>query len=310
MDAQIVTRIKEFLKNNPQYKEYISGIVTNSNMIQMKNKQGKVANVTIDDLENNRLDLNEFDKEEAIYNYKTLSNGSKMRIVEAPLSLKPAVTEEIKDEEIEIMDFEPVPGIEKKYEKTLKDLKDAIDSKNINQLDSILMDNFRDSNTGLLNINNAVEKIINNCVNEAANCIRDNIVFKSDLSNYNIDGTIKEKNKVDGDVDKAEILKSSFKPVLVIIDAARLKGNVTYYNDDKKRELASQFQIRVEDKLRTITPPVQKDEKVKSEPQSDVKSFVLTPLTRKAAGFADIFILTIIILVYAAIIINLILKIR
>lgn len=331
-DVMLIKRLQKYISEHSEFKSYITGVGTDSNYIYIKNKQGKEARVTIDDLENGRLDLAEFDKEEVKYNYKTLPNGQQFRIVEAPLSLKQ--DEKTNEEDIEVMeddftaskrvdtsdqieeiedDFTAAPGIKK--EKNMKDLNDMILSKNIDGINIMLLDNFKDSTTGFIDIKGAVDTIMNNCVMQAADSIKDNVKFSDNLSDYNIKGkcTI-EPVKTDIALDKPEILKILFRPVHVILQAAKLKGDPTYGNDEKAKELLGQFKIKVDDRLRTITPintNVQTDDNKDSiqELEKEASKLVLSP-PRQAAGFADIFILTIIILVYAAIIINLIMKMR
>lgn len=307
MDAIVIKRIKDFLNSNPNYQNYISGVSAESNDIFIKNKQGKLCKVTIEDLENGRLNLDEFDKEEAIYDYKKLENGQTQRIIVAPKSLKNIE----KEDDLEVIedDFEPVLS----SEKTMKDLNDAIISKNIEKIDEILITEYKNPNTGLIDISSAIKTVNENCIKQAAECIKDNKNLSSDLSDYDLKGILKsEPDKSEQIIDSNSIKLTAFAPVNLMLKTAELK----HINIPSIEEFQKRFDTSIDDTYRLMTAVktspnqevIQKDDEPVIE-QSESQKLTYAP-KRNATGFADIFILTAIILVYAAIIINLILKMR
>lgn len=305
MDVSVISKLKSFIKSNPEYNKYITGVGTDTNEIYIKNEKGKLATVSIEDLENGRLDLIEFNKEDAVYNYKTLENGQKQRLVEAPLSLR----KEEKEEEIEVMDdFEPVKEITQNERKnyTLKDLYDAVVSKDIEEIDNILITEYRNPLNGTIDVEKAIDTITNNSVRRAADCIKERNEFSDKLENFDISGNLITLQENKTDLTKDEIEKKAFVPVKVILAASQIKG-VSKYDIN---EVENQFKVKIEDRLRTISPVIteQKEEVIE---KAKVPKLEYKPIKQIAnAGFADIFILTIIILVYAAIIINLIVKMK
>ncbi len=364
MDISVIKRLKEFRDNNPLYKDYITGVSEESNNIWVKNKLGKSAIVTIDDLEKGRLNIDLFNKEEVEYSKNNIPNAPKCVIdarnkqrIENYINNNPKIKDYItniesnnisiknelgkittvtiddlesgkfnidefisekietlnseEDEEIETIDFEPVASIKKEEKKeTLLDLYNAISTNDINKIDSILMSKFKNPDTGLLmSSKSIIDQVTNNSIIGAADCIKNNTKIPTEPSDFSIDGKIvSEINKSDEIVNKDKALKNYFVPVHIMLLAIQKKGDKTY--DGKLDELKNQFSIKVDDRLRTITPPIKDEENQSIEQLSDEKSLKYVPPISATAGFADIFILTIIILVYAAIIVNLILKMK
>ena len=307
MDVSAIEKLKAFMKSNPEYNKYLAGVGTDSNVIYVKNEKGKLATVSLEGLESGRLDLAEFNKEDAVYNYKTLPNGQKQRIVEEPLSLK----KEEPEEEIEVMDdFEPAKEIvEPKLERyTLKDLYNAVVVKDIDKIDDILITEYRNPVNGTIDMDKAIDTITNNSVKAAATYIKDEIDYPEKLENFDIKGNIIIKEDPKQNNNKEDIEKKAFMPVKVVLASSQLKGISKY----DIKDIENQFKVKVDDRIRTISPVIPEEKKEEIVPEKEnVPKLSYTPVKKiTTAGFADIFILTVIILVYAAIIINLILKMK
>ena len=110
-----------------------------------------------------------------------------------------------------------------------------------------------------------------------------------------------------------EIIRETFNRLLLPqTEIAIMKGYGSAYTPENIEAACNRFRVMVEDKLRA--KGYTKQEEIKKEEEKQ-KSYVPTlkpepMLPMKRAGFADALILTIIVLVYAAIIINLILKLK
>ena len=110
-----------------------------------------------------------------------------------------------------------------------------------------------------------------------------------------------------------EIIRETFNRLLLPqTEIAIMKGYGSAYTPENIEVACNRFKVMVEDKLRA--KGYTKQEEIKEEEKSYVptlKPEVMAPSVKvQNRGFADALILTIIVLVYAAIIINLILKLK
>ena len=111
-----------------------------------------------------------------------------------------------------------------------------------------------------------------------------------------------------------EIIRETFNRLLLPqTEIAIMKGYGSVYTPENIEVACNRFKVMVEDKLRA--KGYTKQEEIKEEKQKSyvptLKPEVMTPSVKvQNRGFADALILTIIVLVYAAIIINLILKLK
>lgn len=112
-----------------------------------------------------------------------------------------------------------------------------------------------------------------------------------------------------------EIIRETFNRLLLPqTEIAIMKGYGSAYTPENIEVACNRFKVMVEDKLRA--KGYNKQEEIKEEEKQKsyvptLKPEVMAPSVKvQNRGFADALILTIIVLVYAAIIINLILKLK
>ena len=110
-----------------------------------------------------------------------------------------------------------------------------------------------------------------------------------------------------------ELIDKSFENILVYVEVARLKNIV--YTDEQIQKAKNKYITSVKDRLNVLGLNKPADNGIKLEPDNKKEelplSKTLTPDTNiKKAGFADILILTVIVLIYAVIIINLVSKLQ
>ena len=222
----------------------------------------------------------------------------------------PANTVNMPTENVEVMDDSTVPV---KEITNLKEMSDAALNKDEASIDKALETFAIDEKTGSINMNKAIKIVTDNSIENIANSVRDNTVLADDLSKYNIKGNfIGEVVKSDKAPDVDSLIDSSFNNILVYVDVSKLKNIV--YTDEQVQKAKSKYATSVNDRLNVLGLNKQ-DNVIKLEPDNKKEeqplSMSLKPDTNiKKAGFADIFILTVIILIYAAIIINLISKLQ
>ena len=289
-------KIAEFIKKgtyNTSTQEFI-----------LSNDQGTKVVFKIEDLDNNSVDFsplfaNEME-EEKLEELTDISENN----MQPNNQVESDEVDEILDENIAY----------KSDVVTLSNLYEAIKSGDINKVDSLLAKFAVNPNTGLVDIDRAIGIATNNTLNEAVECVKNNTDFSSDLSNYDISGNlIVKQNQNTQDVVDTEICDKSFNNILLFVEAAKLKG--TIYDEDKKAKAKQIYTTMFNDKLKVLGL---KDTEVKDLEKSDdvpkkevTKELALRPtMDLKKAGFADIFILTMIVIVYAVIIANLIIKLK
>lgn len=195
---------------------------------------------------------------------------------------------------------------------TLYDLNSAVNEKNIKKVDELLSTFAINPNTGLVDIDKAIGTVTTNTLNEAVKCVQNNTDFSSDLSKYDLKGNyIGNQNTSDEIVDISTICDKSFENILVFTEVAKIKG--TIYDEEKKLKAKKIYATMLNDKINVLGLNGN-DTEIKEENnvvESKNRELALKPNTDlRKAGFADIFILTIIVIVYAIIIVNLIVKLK
>ena len=302
-ENNVIERLKNYCNNNPEMikNNMIKGINPSDSKIVVQ-INGETKNITIDELESNAW-LNT-----------------------QPAAPTPVVNEEkieqINDEEvIETME-EPIESIQEENTivqpttrpvQTLKDMMDLINVKDENSINKALETFALDEKTGTININKAIKIITDNSTNNVVNAVKNNAVLPADLSNYDIKG-----NVVSGvvpaqtNVDLQSLIDESFKNILVYVEAAKLKNIV--YNEEQIKNAKMKYATGVHDRINVLglnkeNQPTNNDV-VDSNPEKIPVKDLKPDNSIKKAGFADILILTIIVLVYAAIIINLVTKLK
>lgn len=294
----VIERLRKFVLANPEMSKsgYIKGLDPTGKVVVMEN--GIEKRITIDELEGNNL------------------NQSVSQTVSTPSPIVEPSSNQA-SEEIEVMDEEPsqtkqnVEVLSDNNEiNTLKDFQNAVLSKNEILVNKAL-ESFALDNTGKINMNKAIKIVTDNCTNNVINSIRDNVILPSDLSMYDITSKpIVTLQKAQQKENLPNLIDKSFNNILVYVEAARLKNVV--YNQTQIESAKKKYATGIQDKINVlglnktedaITPDNVKEEKAISlelQPDKNIKK----------AGFADILILTIIVLIYAAIIINLITKLK
>jgi hypothetical protein len=306
----VVEELRNYYTNpaNESVRKYIQGLNPNTNKVLLQNESGVKKEVSMDELKNNLFDFEKFE-------------------------LKDEMIEEEDDfEMIEELDepqekvSEPIEVIEEETNKpyTMQDLKNAVDAKDINNIDKILGTFAVNPNTGLVDIDRAIGIVTKNTINQTVKCINENQNFESDLSKYSVDGKLLNNENMLGSQNNEEKLNLGFNNILLLVEVAKQKG--TIYSAENIERARKIFTTQVKDGLniKSLEKPKEEPE-VKPEEDNVVnfeeaknelverKSYVptLKPDNNiKKAGFADVFILTVIVLVYAAIIINLIMKLK
>lgn len=274
---------------------------TSTGEIILTGETGNSIRFKVEELETGNIDFS------PLFNKKEENNN----MIEGIIMDEEKTISEVKEEEEveEILDEEP--EVQKQY--TMADLNNAIEEKNVAKLDEMLSTFAINPNTNLVDIGIAINKVTSNSLNEAIKCVEENTNFSSNLSDYDLEGKLINKQAVEGiPVNPSEICEKSFRNVKEYINAASVKG-INYYSqieESAKQKYTTLFndKINVKGLNRQVEPVVETLEEKEEEKQMVP---TLKPDTNlKKAGFADIFILTIIVMVYAAIIINLISKLK
>lgn len=299
-------KIVEFIKKgiyNPSTDEFI-----------LTNENGNKVIFKIDELSNNTVDFSPLFQSNEIKKEETNTNSNVINFYDYK---KDTHVDQLKDNNMddeieEILDENISANVSVP---TLYDLNNAIDEKNIKKVDSMLATFSINPNTGLVDIDKAIKTITTGTLNEAVKCVQDNTNFSTDLSHYDLKGnSIKKQDELAEPVSTSDICNKSFNNILVYAKAAKLKGIV--YDEDKQTKAKMTYSTLFNDRLNVLGLNTQNTEEkdnvieLNNQPAKS-KEFTLKPNTDlRKAGFADIFILTIIVIVYAVIIINLILKLK
>lgn len=146
-------------------------------------------------------------------------------------------------------------------------------------------------------------------MNEAISSIMDNRYLTTELYKYDITGKLIVKDEPSSETVNSDTnINNSFSNLLIYIEAAKLY-NINY--TDEQIQIAKKTYV---DSIKKNIP-VKEEPKVNetnSEELNNNKTLKLepTPQNVQKAGFIDVFILTVIVLVYAAIIVNLVIKLK
>ena len=283
----VIERLKIYCTNNPDVvgSNIIKGINSSDNKIVIE-FNGEVKNITIDELESN--------------SWKNPKQEEVLEVMEEPV------------EQLEVMTTQP-----EKQLTTIKDISDVISVKNEIELDKALQTFALDEKTGTISINKAIKIVTDNSTNNVVNCVKNNCLLPDDPTKYDIKGNllagaVQSNTKV----DLQTLIDTSFKNILVYVEAAKLKNII--YNDSQIMSAKNKYTIGIQDKLNVLGLNKKDDDSSSGNNSTanqdsssgvDVKD-IKPDNDIKKAGFADILILTIIVITYAAIIINLITKLK
>lgn len=268
----IKSRLINYYKNNEFIQKYIKGMNPSTNEIVLS-YNGLTKNITIDELEN-ILD------ETAIISY--LNPNMDLR------------EDKVEEKPISMVEPKVISGGQGR--ETLNDIKILAEIKSKAGLDNVLKEFAIDENTGLIDINKAIDIVENNTINEVVKSINDHYDFDLDLQNYDVTGKYIGLASSTGKTDDEKIV-SSFNNVKVYLDAANMYVDQAHFTDEDINRKMKEYI----DKVKAILHPV-KEEIVSVKPSE------VTNINYQKAGFADIFVLCLIVIVYAIIIVNLILK--
>lgn len=292
--ADITKRLQTYYSNlTPDKKNYIRGMSSETGKIVLQ-KDDKTAHVSIEDLETGKFNFDTF-------------------------GLNPVVEEkvEIMEEPVEQLAVEQQPVVQEdnsiNNKMTLNDIKTLVELNNKETLDKIIV-SFAKNEDGTPNISGAIVEVLNNSMNAAVTSIMENRPFSTELYKYDVTGKLIVPEDVSTQkVSKEEVIKNSFDNVLIYTDVANMYG--TAYTDSQKEIARSSYVANVDKLLaqKGYTEPVVQEQPV-PEPinvPEQTKQMVYAPVAdNKKAGFADVFILAIIVLVYTAIIVNLVMKLK
>ena len=271
----IKTRLVSYYNSNPFIQKYIKGLNQSTGEIVLS-YNGFTKNISISELEN-------INDETAVISF--LNNNTFLRDEpkeEPPISMaEPKVISSESDKE------------------TLNDIKILTEIKSKAGLDNLLKDFAVNESTGLIDINKAIDIVEKNTIDEVVKSIREHYDFDLDLQNYDkvgkFTGTVNFSNASDD-----EKIASSFNNVKVYLEAANMYIDQVHFTDEDINKKMKEYI----DKVKAVLNPV-KEEPKKVIPLAEDK---ITPTVSQNAGFADIFVLCLIVIVYAIIIVNLILK--
>ena len=193
---------------------------------------------------------------------------------------------------------------------SLNDIKILVELKNKDGLNNVLKKYAVNPSTGLIDINQAISTVTQNTMNEVIQSIKNNYEFDSNLSNYEIDGKY-IGNPIIATSSEDERIVQSFGNIKLFLDASKMYPEQVNYNDEQINNFMKTYIDKVKAELSGGAAPA-----VQSNPEPVVAGPVVNnnqpnevPVSA-SAGFADIFVLTVIVLVYAVIIVNLIIRLK
>ena len=275
MDIQ--NRVINYYNNNAFIQSYLKGIDTETGEIILSfNGEGK--RITIDNLETIKSieELNTY--------FNPVQNTDLNNVTVSPVTTSDnTVTNE-----------------------SLNDMKLLIELKNKEALDNLLKKFAINPSTGLIDINVALSKVTRNTMNEVEKSIKNGYDFSLNAMDYDIEGNFIGTPAM-ANISEDELISKSFNNVKVYIDAAKMYPDQVNYNDAQVNTFMQTYIRKVKEELHKNDAPVQAP--INQAPVAPQVVSEEIPAST-SAGFADIFVLTIIVLVYAVIIVNLVIKLK
>lgn len=296
----VKSRLVNYYKNNSFIQKYIKGLNASTNEIVLV-YDGKTKNVPIDTLE-------KLTDETSLINYINVTNAEVTPINAEVVEEKEEIIEEPSEEVLETEEPIKKPAIEvvEPSIETLNDIKILTELKNKSALDNILRKFAVNELTGLIDINKAIDIVENNTMNEVVEAIKNNYAFDQNPINYDIQGKLIGE-KIPDAIPADDKIVSSFNNVRVYLEAAKMYPEQVNYSEEMINKKLGDYIAKTKSlvynkpqsaEITPIVKPELKKELVNKPVVEDVKN----------AGFADIIVLSMIVIVYAIIIINLILK--
>lgn len=301
MDVQ--SRVVNYYKSNQFIQKYLMGIDSKTNEVVLK-YNGEKRRVSVDVLENLKSE------EELISNLegKVINNPS----FEAPVR-EPIVSTVAEEKLEEPSSPSPIPQEQamlteelSSNKETLNDIKILTELKNKTGLDNVLKRIAVNESTGLIDINTAISKVTRATMDEVKKAINGNYEFSTDLNSYDINGRLLTSPVLGSSTEDEKIMRS-FNNIKVLLDAAKMYPEQANYNEEQVNSFMKTYIDKVKEEVhgKEIIKPSVSVENNNVVPMQRPKAMT-KELSR--AGFADIFVLTVIVLIYAVIIVNLIMK--
>ena len=322
MDIQ--SKVVNYYKNNQFIQKYLKGMDPKTNEVVL-DYNGETRRINIDSLETIRSE-------------EELNNFFQGKVVAAPV--EPVVPEVPSMPEVPKMPEVPVtpevpsmPTLESATitpvakeqtmltdntdlkKETLNDIKLLTELKNKEGLDNVLKKFAVNPSTGLIDINSAISTITRNTMNEVEKAIKNNYDFNVDPSLYDIQGNY-FGDPISGLVKEDEQIAKSFNNIKIYLDASKMYPEQANYNEEQISNFMKTYISKVKEELhgsegtvpvaKPTAPSVPETPNIPTPPAAGIQDVQNTA----NAGFADIFVLTVIVLVYAAIIVNLVLKLK
>ena len=323
MDIQ--SRVVNFYKNNQFVQKYLKGIDPKTNEVVL-GFNNETRRVSIDVLETLK-------SEDSLIGYlqgRTVTpQVNEVPNIEVPtMPDRPAVTEPqvsvpapsvntnlsevsitpVAKEQTMLVDNSSITS----NKETLDDIKILIELKNKEGLDNVLKEFAVNPSTGLIDINKAISMVTRNTMDEVEKSIKNNYEFSSDMTSFDPQG-IFTGTPITGTSTDDEKIVSSFKNIKIFLDASKMYPEQANYNEEQISNFMKTYMQKVKDELGGATGSVP-SAPASAEPVNQVPTPQMQPTQEvpvsASAGFADIFVLTVIVLVYAVIIVNLILKLN
>ena len=271
---EIIKRLQQYCLNNPDLVKsgIIKGLDPSGKVVVQKD--GNLLYLSIDELESN-----------------SWRNSN-------------TTVEKEQEELVEVLDEQPQEFIIQ----NLNDMYNAILAKNENAINKALS-TFAVDQTGSININSAIKTMTDNSMNNVINSIKNNTILPSDFSMYDIKGNlIVSPNQLQGDQNLQNLIDTSFRNILIYVEAAKLRNVV--FSEEQISAAKTKYETNIKDKMNVLglnnSSQKQSAQVLELKPTNEISP----DKDIKKAGFADILILTIIVLIYAAIIINLVSKLK
>ena len=309
MDKQKQMQILNYFETHTFAESYIKGIM-NDGKIAINNVSNPVE---IDFLINNiktKEDLEMFIKNPSVFNEKkdseVINQNSETFQSEPQENVEQVVDNNIVENTNQDMSTseEIVQQNSDLSVPTLEDVKMfAEDLKDLNGLNNIIK-SFALNEAGSVDIDKALSTVMYNTMNEAVKCIDNKVAFDPDLKEYSVDGKY-NGNKLQSSSETNEIILKSFENLKIYIDASKLYGK-NYSVDQIKEEYAKRINTMLADKKRldNLNKPTEQKTEVKVEETPILQDNNISNEPQlKQAGFADVLVLSMIILVYAAIVV-------
>ena len=271
----VKSRLINYYKNNEFIQKYIKGMNPSTNKILLAYNNIE-KEISIEELEN-------INDETSVISF--LNND---------ISLN---EEQTNDSKVDMV--EPKVISEDLGRESLNDIKILTEIKSKAGLDNVLKGFAVNEMTGLIDINKAIDIVEKNTMDEVVKSIKEHYDFDLDQQKYDITGKYFGEI-VSSDRSDDEKIMSSFNNVKVYLEAANMYPDQAHFTEQDINLKMKEYI----DKVKAILNPVNQPAKQVVH----VENNDLTPSVNQSAGFADIFILCLIVIVYAIIIINLVLK--